>query len=404
MVALTRLMRSRRAISLLEVLISIGVLAIGLLGVVALIPIASEKAAQGARQNAVASYGRRAFREFAILDLQSAAKYQMPIRGANQFGDVFASPGQWNSARRAFVLDPVGYALVNNNITLSDPIPNNAATPHDDRNILSFPYGSQIGTSYASTDISLVRLRLNGSIAGGLAMTPSAVQHSFLFADDLNFDLPGSSAEFPEQTALSGVCNGLPQPLALKRNSDGEFSWFATLVPASTDSNVYQLSVAIVRQRNAAISDAQRRVTLEVHNDATINPAGDRTVATPFVTSFTSYGGSGEMVLSSSVEIKPGEWLMVMNGKAGSVDPSFSSSGVPFKPQYEWYRVISSSISSQDLDGNGIVDTLLSVSGATWTTPVGLAFPAAASIANPPVAAIVPQVVAVYSKTITLNN
>ena len=93
MLAFSQMIRSRRAISLLEVLISIGVLAIGLLGVVALIPIASQKAEQGARQNAIASYGRRAFREFAILDLQSASKYQMPIKGPQQFGDVFAGPG-----------------------------------------------------------------------------------------------------------------------------------------------------------------------------------------------------------------------------------------------------------------------------------------------------------------------
>ena len=277
---------------------------------------------------------------------------------------------------------------MNNNITLSDPIPNSSATPHDDRNILSFPYGSQLN------DVSLVRLRLVGSITGGLAMNASAVNSSFLFADDLKFELPKSSDEYPDQTALSGVCAGLSQPQALKRNSDGEFSWFASLVPESTDSNVYQLSVAIVRQRNATIIDSAGRVTLEIHNNSS---------ATPLVTAFTSYGGSGEMVLSTSVDIKPGEWLMVMNGKAGSVEPAFSTAGELHKPQYEWYRVVSSSISSQDSDGNGMVDTLLSVSGSTWNTPVGTSFPAGASIANFPVAAIVPRVVAVYSKTITLH-
>ena len=73
----------RKAISLLEVLIAIGVLAIGLLGVVALIPIASQQAEAGARKDAIAIAGRRAFDSSMYADSmrQLRGKFHMTAMG-----------------------------------------------------------------------------------------------------------------------------------------------------------------------------------------------------------------------------------------------------------------------------------------------------------------------------------
>ncbi len=50
--------RRRTGISLMEVLISIGVVSIGLLGVVSLIPVASQQAEKGARNDRRANVGQ----------------------------------------------------------------------------------------------------------------------------------------------------------------------------------------------------------------------------------------------------------------------------------------------------------------------------------------------------------
>ena len=62
-------MKNRRnihGVTLMEVLISIFVVSIGLLGVAALIPLAGHQTEQGSRNDRKANVGRRSFREFMV--------------------------------------------------------------------------------------------------------------------------------------------------------------------------------------------------------------------------------------------------------------------------------------------------------------------------------------------------
>ena len=66
-----RLRIGRHGVTLMEVLISIAVVAIGLLGVVALIPVGGQQAQTGARNDRQARLGRRTFREFKVRGMNS---------------------------------------------------------------------------------------------------------------------------------------------------------------------------------------------------------------------------------------------------------------------------------------------------------------------------------------------
>src|SRR5690606_7824428 len=94
----------RQGIGLLEVLISIGVVALGLLGVIALIPLAQHRAIQGAVNDRAALVGRRAFREFRIRGMDRPRTWF-----ERQPGDVI-DPTSGQLLRRAWLLDPLGYA------------------------------------------------------------------------------------------------------------------------------------------------------------------------------------------------------------------------------------------------------------------------------------------------------
>lgn len=326
--------KRRDGVSLLEVLISIGVLAVGLLGVISLIPAAASLAETGARSDAMAIAGRRILREFKVRDFDHVSNLSAnPPAGIAQV----VNPG-FTNPRRAFCFDPAGYALWTGN--------------ESDAEVYSFPSHSTINNNTTF----LPRLKPPLTSLGSLA----AFEEIFYFQDDLEFVLPQAANQDPQQVPLRYSGNGGVN-LASKRYAKGDFSWFATLVPKVASSALgarnpsYELSIAVVRSRNTFQSNF---------------------VA---VTNVQMFDGSGTITLDGTIDIKEGHWLMLMSGANGSVLPSPLTLNVP--GQFEWFQVVSN-------NGN-----TLEVNGPNWlvTTPNTIA-------------AVIPDVVAVYAKTITLRD
>ncbi len=309
----SRARRWRVGISLLEVLISIGVLAIGLLGVLSLIPVASQQAEEGARKDAEAIAGRRAFRELSVRGYNSSATWDVPYRNTTSiYTDVFvdAAPTLRRNPATAFCLDPYGYFLYPGTVgpALVDPA------------LYTFPNAENIGTS-----VYLPRHTVRTSLG---RMSATQIEEIFTFQEDLEFELPERSTEVTQQVTLAlNKADGTA--VEAKRYAKGSFSWFATFVPATYAADGYIVSVAIVRER---------RVFGETTVDATIN----------------SFGGTSEVVLNMPVpDLKAGHWLMLM----GAAQSSGSMGNATNPSQYEWYRVVAT-------DG-----TNLTVSGADWRSP-----------------------------------
>ena len=335
-------MKPRSGVSLLEVLISIGVLAIGLLGVMALIPAAASLAETGARNDAIAISGRRILREF-------------NVRGYNLVTNLQASPpatvsvvvdnnGIILNPRRAFCFDPIGYALGNaNNNTIPE--------------VYSFPSYNSI-----NDDGPVFMPRLSNSSTG----LPGELGENFYFEDDLEFELPQTANQDPQQIPLRYADpTDTSVRLATKRYAKGQFSWFATLVPKSKSAPgvrypSYELSIAVVRNRN------------------TLQPSSAD------VTQVQIFDGSGTIAINTDngpLDVKDGNWFMLMNGPNGQVVGT--TPNVPH--QFEWYQVVS--------NNGGTIE----VNGPNWivngTTPI-----------YNTIAVVVPEVVAVYSKTINLRE
>jgi type II secretory pathway pseudopilin PulG len=231
----------RRGISLLEVLISIGVVSIGLLGVAALIPVAQFKAQQGILEDRKAAYGRRALAEFRIRGMNapgttlygtdmSAANWRWPTwprAGASQ-RPVFSPDG--SVLRQSYCLDPrmVATARTGGQPDLVQAFPSRGLT------------------------VAMPRITLGTLWAPDPAVMQALADEAFVLPDDLVFQVPTSRPELPPLLQYLAP-NGVP----VKPYAEGKLSWMATLVPVQTsfgsvpedDDDRYVLSVVIFNER-----------------------------------------------------------------------------------------------------------------------------------------------------------
>lgn len=190
--------KHRLGISLMEVLISIFVISVGLLGLASLLPLAHIQASRGTRADRAAILGKVAVREFKVREMANPATW---LTSANAAVDPTTTP--------AVCIDPLGIAA---NITGN------------------FPSGG-----------TMPRISLwNGvSPTSPARMAKAQAEEVFIAQDDLMFEIPTDVTQAPIQQ------------LAGKRLSDGNYSWLATLA-RETGGDRYTLSVVVVHQRNFA--------------------------------------------------------------------------------------------------------------------------------------------------------
>jgi hypothetical protein len=352
--------RPPRGISLVEVLISVGVLTMGLLGVAALMPLAVHQAQRGVLEDRKAAAGRRAFREFKIRGMTNADSW---------IGDVFAVVNGGPMLRRMpYCLDPLGVAA-----TGSELFPEVRATASG-----AAPTMARITLSSAPRmgSLAFARERLQTSQRGRNVTVPMPLQQAidvFTVQDDLVFEVPEQEVLPPQQTWLPRD----PKFTTLKRYAEGRFTWLATIVPefvtgitsVATQPNfqndLYRLSIVITYQRVPDV-DVRREQVASV------------TFLGADATRLVAYGG-GDVELASAngtdpISTRAGDWIMLSQAVAnGQFD-------------FRWYRVVAA---DENIDQPKRQMTLQGpdwpVRGRVWAT-------------------LVPGAVAVYEKTIRLED
>jgi hypothetical protein len=387
--------RHRCAITLVEVLISMGILTIGLLSVAALFPVGGYYMRQGEVQDRAAAIAQAAFADVVARGMLKAESWQMwepalsdqvtQQRQEPTAIDIVRKPAldaiQKISFTRpvtdsirimvkaqkrdqiartigsTFVLDPLGAASVSGTSN-----PNRALVLAS-----SFPVSANPGRApewkHWGNTWPVRRITTTAGLTSGIL--PSTLAESLLSShDDLVTESPGASNASGIQqweSAASGP---------LKRSWKGDYSWIVMICPSNPEArdgigldpsaHKYHVSVVVFHKRVVATSTPK--------DDGTDNLdtlLQNERVALGRVLSTSSGGGEillEQLPLTSSLlkknnlrendtyfdDVKPGQWLMVSG-------PHPSSR--PDRPMFfsRWYRIVAVEGKHTQLTADGSV-------------------------------------------------
>jgi hypothetical protein len=374
--------RPRRGVSILEVLFAIAVTTIGLLGALAVFPVASAQARKGRISDAMAVAGMSAAHDFDVREMRRPAMWSAWNTNTNKWfspwqswqvfnlGDT-TNGTNWFGGAYAFCIDPRFVAI------------------NDDTNANRIA-ASRFPISGTTDGVGMGRV----SLTGGTAQLPVPLPYDpanppplpavrnpigralsealFVFDDDLTAERPEDRSYNAVQLfdSISGA--------AYKRQSDGHMSWMATLVPKLDQVNSgfgdsYTLSIVVFYDRPlATVSDGFE---------------GEREV---YVDSFPGSGVTGgEVLLSASsaaaLDLKPNDWLM-LSGRSITTN----------RPMFRWYRVMDVEPEAAAGGSQGF-QKYVTLFGQDWSTGMLDATPRYNR------AVIAEGVVGVYEKTVRLD-
>ena len=436
--------RQRRGVSLIEVTFAIGVVTVGLLGVIALMPLAAHHARQGDITDRAAVLGQSMVEE---IDMRGYRRPDMwlawsPKPSARQFtpfrpgpglanwqvydyttnayipsnslfGDIPGNPGAYHGNMvQAFCIDP---RFLNANIPdlLGSSLPSTLGTPRAS----FFPYYPPTHPSTIGASIPrMTRITLKASPVGNNPLSFAQANQIFVSGDDLAVEFPKDEnvysytwgfnegkdggwgvADFDDDGA-NGIDDygeagwtGADDEIN-NRTAKGEFSWMATLAPkldltqATRSREEYTLSVVVFHNRDPLM-------VMDDKNEKVAN-----------VASFVSGGYGGGVVILEAPDPAEDEHILGDVRRNNWVMLAADSIAGPI---FRWYRVSSADTdqvrgaSTMPFNGGGTVwRRQITLEGPDWTRPEWQD----ATRVFYTQATLVSGVVAVYEKTIRLES
>ncbi len=356
--------RDRNAITLLEVLISMGVLLLGLMGVGAMLAGGRFEVLQGAKTDQATMVGRAAFRDLKVRGFLNPANWidsfgnlvlkdnhlaGQPQKWKYWFSCQCASPsagGDGMPVTPTVVLDPLGVAA-----GFGNQFPNPAPASY---------YLSRLSPSSQVSSLSLA-------------------DPIFRMPDDLITvanPVATSKDAPPAQQMFPMVTNPPPGSGYYKRASDGNYSWLATVV---CDPLAYEVRSYLLPAKTVSVTTGKMTVSVAVFYKRDLGTAGEGyATATPAVVLGGGIGG-GEFQLTNFQDpnskfkqgVKPGQWIMLA-GTNGTYN------------YFRWYRVAA----ADTFTGSQNV----TLAGPDWNTSL-----------SPIYAYLFEGIVAVYEKNMSLE-
>lgn len=347
----------RRAITLLEVLISMFVMTVGLLSIASLVPVGKHLQSKGTQVDRASGFGRAAFRDLKARGILDPRNWSRPDAATNAVYDPLSFQRDYDSeyasgSRGDFLpqhpfsysgtpwapmpatpsrlwYGPFPFAPINNYSSLIgvviDPLGVSAGFG------VSFPFGSN-----PSTDASLPRIT-SGPFGSANASVRAALADSiFRMQDELVMEIPSKPDSLPFQKLESDS----------RRMSLGNYSWLATVVPSPELTNARNVSsipctvsVAVFNKRSLDASTCSERVC---KLDTTFGMFQDElTLKLDTADVATQYKGDGTKHLA----VAPGSWIML----AGWLD--LNGNGTADQWHYKWHRIIRTSTVEQVASG-----------------------------------------------------
>lgn len=315
----------RSALTLVEVLFSIGVIMIGLLGLLSVMPLAGRRAQDAVSLSVGAEMSDSIAKQVRIRRwLGNGNLSNMPLTGVASETVVFNTAT--NQLQRTdssgmittltgICIDPLYYAVQGGNsvsfgsydnslfpyyATSHDPLLN----PADSTSIWPDPAPRLARVGWAGTSAELARTIIES-------------------VNDLVVDRPDDRSA---PARLIGLSSG-STPYG-RRIPSGEFTWMATVTP-SQNSRFANLSIVVMRQRVVDIDFPTAALTPPVTPE--MNGISERTAYVTLASGFS--GGAGGIVhltasRTTSSQLAPNDWIMLSRRLPDSTEA------------HRWYRVV----------------------------------------------------------------
>jgi hypothetical protein len=386
----------RHAVTLIEVLMSTLVISLGIMGLLALIPLGNHLANRGLEADRVSSLGQRIYREARTRGALN------PDNWIDRFNSDVSDPdpgkrrrntirqkGEFLPARQAYLIDPTYFVTTDTNNTRNE-----------------FPSQTDVTNSSAAFspyNIQMRRITLSTLPAGGLYLEPAQANLAFASSDQLAFERPKATDD-PLTNSPRQMFYQDSSTNNIKRQIQRPFSWMIMLVPeplygfsenlplatntitnntnniseASTDQ--FNASTIIMRNRNMIDGPGSIDRGEHVFN-VTGASFGEVTLSMPDPSSNLDLEQAEDIM-----DLARGRWIcLTRNNRIPNTASPVSQSNV-----YHWYRIQS----ADEVVQNGTsYEINLSIQGPDW------------QYSQPPTQAIyVRSVVGVYERKVRLES
>lgn len=387
--------------TVLEVMFAIGIVAVGLLGTLTIIPVAGNRLTQGSIADNSDRLGRNAYRQFDVRQMRRMGMWTRFSTTATPQQYVPFSP---TLAEPAFCIDPLFVSTqVDNANTAGTAVPSQTEF---------FPYFGR----NVNTEARMRRISLRSLYNGSTGMTLLQAYQVFMAQDDLVFGLPKDKTLAPEQKFDAANA---------KRQFDGKYTWMATVSPkdfyyyvpanqlnTSRIMDLWTLSIVVLYRRDMSM-------TMHYANPAREGPDPERLVYADFrdasgsLTPGAGIGGGNVTLktidrspsrphVAQDLEVRKGDWLM-LSAKVYPVDPDTTDNSIPAPVSvFRWYRVVSADAVLGNVASGFAREVTLA--GPDWTDVIQAQLTSAPPVPAVAQATLVNGVVAVYEKTIRLET
>ncbi|KAA1257756.1 hypothetical protein LF1_02460 [Rubripirellula obstinata] len=324
---------NRMAVTLVEVIFAMGVVLIGLLGLLSILPLAGQRAQESVSLSVASVIGEQVVGELQSRHYLADGRLK-PIRRDLDVALTAPAVANLTLPTSSFCLDPM---FASSTTIPANPPPvngyNQTLFPYYSANHHPFLDPSTDSTSWPTAQPRVTRVGVtniensatpiiesNNFVSLNAAMNISESDDSLLVnrPDDRS-----ASSNF-ENANLTAVSGGLPYG---KRISKGEFTWIATVDPLP-GGRYGSVSVVVLRNRERLFDLPDATTAPETPEE---NGVGERLAYVSFASGFS--GGSGGSVhlvanANTSDRILPNSWIML-------------SRNTPTGPVHRWFRVAS---------------------------------------------------------------
>ncbi len=313
--------RLRRAVTLIEVVFSIGVILIGLLGLLSILPLAGRRAQDSISLSVGPAIGLQVIDELQSRHYLSEGRLR-PVRETTSTAvtNLTATP-----APTSFCIDPI--------FASSTTVPSSAVS--NGYSAAQFPYykathsplidPSTNSTTWPSSQPRMTRVGIAEATSPTIFVAVSEALEIAENRDDLFVTRPDDKTLNPTfaDGQVQAVSSGLEYG---KRIPTGDFTWFATVNPLP-GGQYASISVVVVKKR---IRNFDTPTTTTAPGTPQGNAIGERLAYVTFASGFSGGAGGTVHLISNAntvSKIRSDDWIMLSRNVGTAV-------------VHRWYRVV----------------------------------------------------------------